>query len=310
MDKVTVDSKIIGKPGVFDNDIFIQSLLPKNHTVLVEKAGYYNYSKTLPVKENEVTKIENILLIKKDIAFTDISALSTTNPFVTQDKYIIKTGNLYYSNSPENATLTATQKSTSLIKKILAFTLQNNDIIWLGADGILYKSQISALTSTPTPLTQVALKITKGATYSIIAGTKEIFVNNNANLMLLDQKNNVLVQFAENVKIAKVSDDNKTLVYSDGNSIFVSPILVEGITKNLLYKSSEKIGDIFWLNNDNIIFTSGNKIIISEIDYRGNINSVTLPQTFEKPQIAFDQQSGKLYIKTGATLLLSEKILP
>ena len=96
--------------------------------------------------------------------------------------------------------------------------------------------------------------------------------------------------------------------------------------KNILYKSptssgkSEKITDCLWLNNDYIIFTAGDKITISEIDYRGNINAITLPQTIaispdkkidiKNPQIFFNQQSSKLYILTADTLLLSERIIP
>ena len=63
-DSITIDSKIAVKPGIFSNSIFVQSLLPKNHSVLVQKTGYYDYLKTLPTEENQVTKLENILLFK------------------------------------------------------------------------------------------------------------------------------------------------------------------------------------------------------------------------------------------------------
>lgn len=67
-EQIIIDSKIIEKPGIFSNSIFVQSLLPNNHTILVEKNGYYNYFKTLPVQEKQVTKLENVLLIKKNIS--------------------------------------------------------------------------------------------------------------------------------------------------------------------------------------------------------------------------------------------------
>ncbi|MCX6723390.1 MAG: hypothetical protein NT094_05015, partial [Candidatus Staskawiczbacteria bacterium] len=83
-----------------------------------------------------------------------------------------------------------------------------------------------------------------------------------------------------------------------------------------------------WVNNSYIIFTEGDlpaqagKIIISEIDYRGNINTVTLPQTItlpsdpnitiniKNPEIYFNQQEGKIYLMTNNTLLSSDKITP
>ena len=45
-DKITIDSKISDKPGLFSNgSIFVQSLLPKDHTVSIKKSGYYDYFK-------------------------------------------------------------------------------------------------------------------------------------------------------------------------------------------------------------------------------------------------------------------------
>ena len=95
-DKILIDSKISEKPGMFSNSIFVQSLLPgDHHTVLAQKIGYYNYSKTVPVQEKEVTKLENILLFRKNIAFGIIKN-TAQSPFNIQEKYIIKNNNLYY----------------------------------------------------------------------------------------------------------------------------------------------------------------------------------------------------------------------
>ena len=311
-DQIIIDSKVTEKPRFFSNSIFVQSLLPNPHTVLVKKIGYYDYSKTLPVQEKEVTKLENILLIKKDIVFSNINADTTPSPFDVQEKYIIKNGTLY-------------QKSTPLLKKIIAFTTQNNDIIWLGADGFLYKSDLSNLSATPIKITLTAIKISKTGSYKIIANTNNVFVNDNSKLLILDTKTNELINFSSKtiVKDAKISPDGKNIIYYNDNNIYISdlllPVIIESTT---LYKSNEKITGCSWLNNDYIIFTvrqpdqEGDKIIISEIDYRGNINAVTLapvrvggqalPQTVDK--IFFNQQNGKLYILSKSNLLLSEKI--
>ena len=44
-DQITIDSNISQKPGLFSNWIFVQSLMPSDHSVLVKKSGYYDYSK-------------------------------------------------------------------------------------------------------------------------------------------------------------------------------------------------------------------------------------------------------------------------
>jgi len=352
-EQIIIDSKITEKPGMFSNSIFVQSLLPDEHTILVKKNGYYDYFKTIPVQEKQVTKLEDVLLIKKNIQFGIITD-KTQSPFSNQEKFLIKNNNLYYSNVLENSELSATQKSTPILKKIVAFATQNNNIIWLGSDGFLYKSDLANLTTNPIKIILTPIKIIKTGFYKIITDNNDVFVDNNGSLLFLNTKTNALDNFYAPVKDAKISPDGKNIIYYNDNNIYISPISNEPEVKNVLYKSpayaeasegkSEKINNCLWLNNNYIIFTAGDKIIISEIDYRGNINAVTLPTTItipssqktdvqsisgdktntqqslaeqdgtvvkiKSPEIFFNQQDGKLYILTNETLLLSEKITP
>ena len=334
-DKIIIDSKISEKPGMFSNSIFVQSLLPNDsHTVLAEKSGYYDYSKTIPVQEKEVTKLENILLFKKNIKFEVIIKQSATpthsvptsktqSPFDIQEKYIIKNGNLYYSDTPENSALTAVQKSTPLLKKVVSFALQNNNIIWLGADGFLYKSDSSKLLTAATKITLTAIKISKTGSYTIIADNNNIFVIANGALLILNTKTTELDTFYASAKDAAISPDGNNIVYFTDKELYISSIPDSLKNKTLLYKSAGKITACLWLNNYYVIIASANTITISETDYRDNINIVTLPQTAEfpgdpammaieikNPQIFFNRQEGKLYILTGTTLLASEKLTP
>ena len=311
-EQIIIDSNISEKPGLFSNSIFVQSLLPKNHTVSIKKDGYYDYFKTLPVQESEVTKLENVLLFKKNIQF-EIIADKTQSPFDKLEKFIIKNNNLYYSSSPENANISADQKLVPILKNLAAFKTINNNIIWLGTDGFLYQSDLTGQTaqiqSNATKLVLKSLKIDKNGSYKIISDSQNIFLNNNGELLLLNTKTNSLDNFYTQVKDAKISPDGKNIVYFNDKEIRISLLSKQPETKKtLLYKSSENITDFVWLNNDYIIFVSGDKIIISEIDYRGNINAITLPQKTDK--IFFNQQDNKLYILTGGTLLASEKLTP
>jgi hypothetical protein len=307
-EQIIIDSKLLEKPGLFSNSIFVQSLLPKNHTVSIKKNSYYDYFKTLTVAENQVTKLENVILFKKNIKI-ESAPEKTQSPFLAQTKYIIKNSDLYYSPASENTGLTLLQKSTPIIKKLTAFAIQNNNILWLGTDGLLYSSDPTNPTALPTKLTTVALKISSKSTYKIISDNQNVFVNAGGNLLFLNTKTSNLDNFSTGVKDAKISFDGQNLVYFDNSNIYISPIPpVALVGQKTLYKSSGKINDCIWLNNDYIVFTDGDKIIISETDYRGNINSITLPQKAD--QIFFNQQSGKLYILTGKTLLVSEKITP
>ena len=148
--------------------------------------------------------------------------------------------------------------------------------------------------------------------------------------MLLNPKTNALDNFYSPVQDATIaqSQDGANIVYYNDNNIYISLIPSNGspiLPKHSLYKSNEKITNCIWLNSSYIIFTIGNpekngagKIIISEIDYRGKINTITLPQTITlsptqkidliNPQIYFEQKTGELFILTGKTLIVSEKL--
>jgi hypothetical protein len=327
-DQVIVDSKITKKPGFFSNEVFVQSLIPEDHSVLVTKDKYYDYSKTIPVKQKEVTKLEHILLIKKDLQFTVSNGIANSanelqSPFISQDKFVLKNSNLYYADVLENSKLTALQKATPVLKKLVAFSIQNNNILWIGSDGFIYKSNQSNLSPVPEKITTTAIKIIKTGVYKIINDNKNIFIINDGDLMFFNEKTSKLDNFYSPVKDAKIAaaDEGSNIVYYNDNNIFISPVPTTGIptvTRSSLYKSYEKITNCIWLDNSNIIFAVGNKIIISEIDYRGHINSVTLPQTITvsptlkitlaNPQIFFSQSEGKLYILTNKILISSERI--
>ena len=322
-EQITIDSKITEKPGMFSNSVFVQSLIPDEHTVLIQKNGYYDYFKTLPVVEEQVTKLENVLLLRENMQF-EVATEEIQSPFAVQERFIIKKNNLYYSDADENIGITATQKSTPILKGLVSFSFINNDILWLGTDGILYKSSLSAdKISNPTKLTTIPIKIIKTGIYKIIPDDKDIFIIDNGNLLSLDNKTDELFKFSSSITDAIISPDNKNIVTYNNNSVYISSIpnaaIGAEIKKNvLLYKSSEKINDCIWLNNDYIVLVSGDKIIISEIDHRGNINAVVLPQTISvsteekievsNPKIYFNPQERKLYILIDKTLLLSEPI--
>lgn len=130
---VYIDSKLIDKTSLVTNSVFTQNLLPKNHLVTVKKDGYFDYQKTLTVKGKEVTKLEHILLVKKDIVFEALTD-KTQSPFAKQERFYIKSNNLYDNSSG---------KAVLLIKNAIAFDTYQNNIYWVGKDNLLYKSDFS-----------------------------------------------------------------------------------------------------------------------------------------------------------------------
>jgi len=134
--EVLIDSKSVAQTSGISNSVFTQNLLPKNHIVLVKKDGYFDYQKTLEVKEKEVTKLEHITLFKKNIAFQALVE-KTQSPFEKKQQFAIKTGNLY-DNSLTKPVLVA--------KNVIAFDTFQNNLYWVSKDGAFYKSDFTGKT--------------------------------------------------------------------------------------------------------------------------------------------------------------------
>ena len=138
----------------------------------------------------------------------------------------------------------------------------------------------------------------------------------NGGLYLLNKETNLFEEFFEPVKDFKVSPDSQKIVYSSESEIWV--LFVENNDqapqrkageKIFLTRFSEKIGDIFWLNSDYLIFNTGNRIKISEIDNRDRLNIYDLGE-FENPKILWNQNEKKLYVLSQKNLFISQNLLP
>lgn len=317
---IAINSITRNTTGFFSEAVFVQNLLPGQHSVSIKKDGYFDYQKTLLVREKEVTKLEEVTLFKKEPAFaqlltTEEFELLTKKPV---DQFIIKTGSLYYANTPENAELTALQKSTPIIKNIVAFEVSGNSILWLGTDGLLYRFDITARTSEP--LSQTPYTIAKKKTYILKTVAGNTFLLENTTALLFNKTTTAFEPFYTGVKDLVGSPDNQKIAYYSDNELWYWVLNAkEEPEKFLLQKTKDNITNVYWINNNYLLFLAGNTITITEIDTRGNVNAITLPQTIslatgditiKNPQIFFNGQDKKLYILSGEAVYVSEKLIP
>lgn len=325
---VIINSNTDKKTSIFSTYVFVQNLLPKQHTVLIKKDGYFDYQKTLSVKENEVTKLEKVTLFKKNLAFSASGGElkdQTQSPFdqiKAPEKYIIKNNNLYYSDSKENATLTALQKTTPIIKNIVAYKI-NGNITYLGTDGLLYSSTLYG--ENVETLSQTALPINKKSSYEILNLNKHTFIKENKNLLLLNPITKTFDNFASNITGVILSPDSQKVAYYSEREVLIyyfntdkdSYTHEEKVSLNAL---PEKINTAYWLNDDYLLFELENSLMISEIDARNNINVITLPsmvtlsdgRVIETKNLKklFNEQDKKLYVLNGEKILVSERLVP
>lgn len=105
------------------------------------------------------------------------------------------------------------------------------------------------------------------------------------------------------------STDKKKIVESDGYEIWITSLEEKDEKRIFLTRFSEKIGNIFWLNDYYLIFNAGSKIKIIEIDNRDGLNIIDLAE-FKNPKILWDKNAKKLYVTSEGKSYLLENLLP
>ena len=71
--------------SMFTGTVLIENLIPKTYQVEIRKQGYHTWSKTLEVREKQVTEAKNIILFSKEPIFTISAADSKTINSVVSD---------------------------------------------------------------------------------------------------------------------------------------------------------------------------------------------------------------------------------
>jgi len=304
---VLIDDKIERKTGLFLNEILIQGLYPKKHKILVKKDGYNSWEKTLETSEREVTKIENVTLIKEKIVFEKLKE-NIENFYLSPNRDLI----LLFDSS-ENSFLIMNSQ-TKEIKN--SFSLPNNDM-------------------NPSPPQAAGSPVAKG-TSSFGSEIKIISWNEVSKIILSELENKyfsidynkagqVKPELTSQVE-TETSVENENVIFSPDKSKFLffndHEIFYSNSDKPsekiFLHRFSEKVQNCFWLNNYYLIFNVGGQIKISEIDTRDRINIVDIPQTIslsndsvfelKNPKISWDEINKKLYILDQKTLFVSEPL--
>lgn len=262
---VFIDGKPRGKTNFLSGKLLIKNLMPRFHEIRVKKTNFFSWQKSLEVKEKEVTEAKNILLIPK-------------NP-----------------------------KPRLLIKGIKDFhpLSDGSGIVLFDEDKKKRILHFPDLISPPTTT----------ATSSISQNASSSLEKFNNNVYRLD-KDGYLFKNEEKLTTRtfnnfKVSPDEKRVVLWTNYEIYLlslSPKMTyQGKTFELsfLTRFSKKIGQVFWLTPNYIIFRVGKDIKISETDTRDHLNIVRL---FHFPQgetkIFFNQANKDLYILNQKNLFL------
>jgi len=216
-------------------------------------------------------------------------------------------------------TLTEREIATSS-ENIIASQVFNGDSYYLDKSGYLSKNE-ERLTENPFPVkadsnppTTLPSSGRAPTEYVLEIFQNFIFLRENQTLYQFNPDLKSFEKFFENINFLKISPDLKKIVYFSNSEIwilFLKEVVSQPIKKSgekvFLVRLSEKINDVFWLNSDYLVFNTGNKIKVAEIDDRDRINMVDIAE-FENPKIFFSQKQKKLYILSNGNLYTSETL--
>ena len=222
-------------------------------------------------------------------------------------------------------TLTEREIATSS-ENIIASQVFNGDSYYLDKSGYLFKNE-ERLTENPFPVkvdsnppTTLPSSGRAPTEYVLEIFQNFVFLRENQTLYQFNPDLKSFEKFFENINFLKISPDLKKIVYFSNSEIwilFLKEVVSQPIKKSgekvFLVRLSEKINDVFWLNSDYLVFNTGNKIKVAEIDDRDRINMVDIaefPPTINGggPEIFFSQSSKKLYILSNGNLYTSETL--
>jgi len=174
---------------------------------------------------------------------------------------------------------------------------------------IFEKKSLSKINENPFPI----FKETK---YELNVFNDYFFLKENKSLYLFEKDSETFKNLFDNVNEMKVSPSSKNLAIINGSELWILALEKnigqprrEVEEKIFLTRFSEKIDNLFWLNENYLIFTFKDKIKIAEIDNRDKVNIIDFNE-FPNSKIFWDQNNKKLYVLAENKLYLLENLLP
>jgi hypothetical protein len=192
-------------------------------------------------------------------------------------------------------------EKTKIPENILCYQIKNGSSYFLENSGFFFKGDLNF--ANKEKLNEVPILIEKECKLEI--WNNFVFLIGNGNIFLLNSESKSFEKILEGGKELKVSPDSKKFALFSKSEIW---LFKENGEKIFLNRFSEKIEDLFWLNENYLIFKIQNKIKISETDTRDKINVIDFLEN-KVDKFFFDRFDKKIYILKDGILYQSESIL-
>ncbi len=268
--------------------------------ILIEKeiGGKNSFSIITNLENNSSQTIINLPTSTEEIKF---NPYNPNELFFTENK---ESKNLF------KLTLSQEGEPEEIIKNIRSYTIEGRNIFWVDKEGFIFESSLSGektekINSKPFPLEEIeGIKVFNG----------KVFIESNDNLYIFNKEKEEFEQIENNVKEIILSPDGKRISMINNHEIylfFLSEILEqprrEENEKVFLTRLSKEIKETFWLNNHYLLFSSGDKIKITETDNRDGLNIITIKE-YENPEIFWNSNNNRVYVLSKNNFYRSDQL--
>lgn len=192
---------------------------------------------------------------------------------------------------------------TKIPETILCYQLKNGISCFLEKSGFLFKGD--AKFENKEKINEIPISVKEKEECEITVWENFFFLEKGENLFLLNQETKSFEKFFEGLKGMRISPDfNKISLFSN-SEIW---IFEKNGEKKFLNRFSEKIENLYWINENYLIFQTQNKIKISETDTRDKVNVFDILE-IEIKKFFFNQADQKIYILKEENFYYSEPLL-
>ncbi|XOB41628.1 MAG: hypothetical protein ACKKMS_02820 [Candidatus Nealsonbacteria bacterium] len=204
--------------------------------------------------------------------------------------------------------------SQAISSNLVTYGISEGNMFLISNEGFLFRTDLSGKKQEQLSFLPFAIK--KEVNYQLLVNFPKILLKENDNLYFFDQDLKNFKKVSAPANSFSFAPDLKKIVYFNNYEIWIL-FLEEKLDQPqkkvgeeiFLTRFSEKIGEVFWLTSHYLVFNTGNKIKIAEIDDRDRIQTWDLTE-FQNPKMFFNQKNKKLYLLAEENLYVSEKLIP
>ncbi len=270
----------------------------------------YNFNKEL----------QSHLISEKDISRRKVDLINLTFSQDGEKIYLkvitaeqLKTFSLNIDKGPSTL---KEEKQPQLKSEIITHQSFNNQNYYLTSSGYLYKTKEDLNSTSITDkevINKTPFPVKAETPYHLFIFPEFIFLKEGNIVYLFNQGTKEFERLEEQIKNFKLSPDSKTIAYYINSEIWILPIketkIYEAKEKVFLVRFSESIQNIFWINSNYLAFNTKNKVKITEIDTRDQLNIIDVGE-FQSSEIFWSPITERLYVLTDKNLQQSIKLLP